>query len=275
MSGSERAERALAAAEAALYDQDDPEGALEALRRERAALAALTGERLLRGLLIEAEALAAVGEPAEALARHEQALALDPEDLDHLVGRGQRRLDLARFDEARQDLERARAALGDDDPGVLYGLAVLEERAGRQRQADRLYAAAARLDPEGYPAPIRLSDREFDRAVEEALASLPPPVRAHLGNVVVAAEPVPPERLLRETGHDPFLLGLYEGRHVGEEQAWGGVDLPPRITLYRRNIERAAADRDEVVDEIRTTVLHEVGHHIGFDEDGLDRIGLA
>jgi predicted Zn-dependent protease with MMP-like domain len=272
----------LALVEVLLCELDDPEAALERLGRSTALAGRLEGDDARHALWLEAEARATLGDPAAALALHERALASAPDDAWHRAGRGQRLFELARFEDARAELEAARAALArldppEDDPATLYALASLLERDDRLGDADRLFARAEDLDPDAFARPVRLSSRAFDRAVEEALASLPEEFRAHLANVVVQTLDVPPADLLRETGHDPLILGLYEGINVADTFAADGVPVqqPSRVTLYKRNIEKAATTRDEVVEQIRITVLHEVGHHLGYDDHGLDEIGLG
>ncbi len=272
---------ALDLAELLLCDAGEPDAALARLRRSAAALKTLDPDDALRALWLEAEARADQGDLEAALALHERALAASPDDPWHRSGRGQRLFALARFDEARADLEAARAGLERLDPPAEdapthYTLACLLERDDHLREADRLFGRAAALDPETFPAPVRLPKKVFDRAVEEALRGLPDEFQRHLQNVLVETVDVPPEDMLRETGHDPLLLGLYEGVNVADTYEVDAPAVQPsRVTLYRRNIEKAAATRDEVVEQVRITLLHEVGHHLGYDDHGLDDIGLG
>ena len=78
------------------------------------------------------------------------------------------------------------------------------------------------------------------------------------------------------TGLDPRVLGLFSGTAHGEGgTALGGQPGLTQIVLFRRNLERAARDEDELREEIRTTLLHETGHFFGLDDAALEEIGLA
>ncbi|HLY34870.1 MAG TPA: metallopeptidase family protein, partial [Jatrophihabitantaceae bacterium] len=98
----------------------------------------------------------------------------------------------------------------------------------------------------------------------EALDSLP----AHLGklmrNVAVTVD---------HDGGRPGLLGLYQGVPLTERTSHYSAVLPDRITIYRRAICAICNTEDEVVDEVRRTVVHEVGHHFGIDDDHLHELG--
>ncbi|MFV0526763.1 MAG: metallopeptidase family protein [Acidimicrobiales bacterium] len=94
--------------------------------------------------------------------------------------------------------------------------------------------------------------------------SLPGEILAMLDNVVVLVEDAHP-------GED--LLGLYEGIPRTERDDYGGFELPDRITLYRLPLCDMAADLDELADEVMVTVVHELAHHLGIDDDRLHQLG--
>ena len=104
----------------------------------------------------------------------------------------------------------------------------------------------------------------FDDVVRSALDTLPPHLAAGLRNVAVVVEDENPE--------DPDLYGLFEGIPLTDGGPGPG-DLPSRIAIYRRPLEADFADVDELREEIRITVLHELGHYFGLDEDRLAELG--
>lgn len=183
-----------------------------------------------------------------------------------------------RFEEARAAVH---AALGGEnacaEAHVAHGL--LLERVGELEAADACFARAAELDPDRYPLPIRLTREEFDREVQQAAAMLPPEFRRHLEHVPLLVEDVPPDAVLDgvEGIADPELLGLFEGPSLADPASDLGGSAPqvPRIRLFQRNLERFATDEDELVEQVRITLFHELGHYLGFDEDGLDALGLG
>ena len=115
----------------------------------------------------------------------------------------------------------------------------------------------------------------FERLVERALAGIPDPFRAALAEVaiVVDDEPTPQQRRENDLADDDMLYGLYEGVPRTEYGAdWSGV--PNRITLFRLPLEEDFADPAELADEVRITVIHELAHHLGIDDDRLDELGV-
>jgi predicted Zn-dependent protease with MMP-like domain len=107
----------------------------------------------------------------------------------------------------------------------------------------------------------------FEELVAQALDGLPKWVHRHLENVDVLIEEHPPR-------DDPQLLGLYEGVPLtARDAAYSGMVMPDRITIFRRTICAVASSEDEVVDQVRTTVVHEVAHHFGIDDDRLRELG--
>ena len=115
----------------------------------------------------------------------------------------------------------------------------------------------------------------FERLVARALAGIPAPFREALGEVaiVIDDEPTPQQRRENELADDEMLYGLYEGVPRTEYGAdWSGV--PNRITLFRLPLEEDFADPTELAEEVRITVIHELAHHLGIDDDRLDELGL-
>ena len=104
----------------------------------------------------------------------------------------------------------------------------------------------------------------FDDVVRSALDELPPKLAAGLRNVAVVVED--------ENAEDPDLYGLFEGIPLTEGGPDAG-DLPNRIAIYRLPLEADFPDEDELRDEIRITVLHELGHYFGLDEGRLEELG--
>ena len=104
----------------------------------------------------------------------------------------------------------------------------------------------------------------FDDHVRAALDSLPPGIAAALDNVAVVVADEHPD--------DPDLYGLYEGVPLPERGDMAGA-LPDTITIFRRPLQEDFDDPRELEDEIRITVLHELGHYFGLDEDRLGELG--
>ncbi|GCE75615.1 hypothetical protein CBZ_06710 [Cellulomonas biazotea] len=114
---------------------------------------------------------------------------------------------------------------------------------------------------------VEMSRDDFEDAVRDALDEIPPELARLIDNVVVLVEDDPPP-------DDPELLGLYEGTPLTERgEWWAAGSLPDRITVYRRPTLAICADRDEVVEEVAVTVVHEVAHHFGIDDDRLHELG--
>jgi predicted Zn-dependent protease with MMP-like domain len=107
--------------------------------------------------------------------------------------------------------------------------------------------------------------KRFEQLVSEALDEVPPELLELMDNVVILVEDEP------EDGSD--LLGIYEGFAL-TERGWhyGGV-LPDRIIIYRRPTLAICDTEDDVIDEVATTVVHEIAHHFGIDDNRLHELG--
>jgi predicted Zn-dependent protease with MMP-like domain len=115
----------------------------------------------------------------------------------------------------------------------------------------------------------------FERLVARALAGIPNPFRDALREVaiVIDDEPTPQQRRDNDLADGEMLYGLYEGVPRTEYAAdWASV--PNRITLFRLPLEEDFADPDELAEEVRITVIHELAHHLGIDDDRLEELGV-
>jgi len=121
----------------------------------------------------------------------------------------------------------------------------------------------------------RSRHRPFDELVAIALDSIPEPFASALDEVavVIADEPTADQRHENEVGPDETLYGLYEGVPRTE---WGAdwASIPNRITLFRLPLEEDFADPDDLADEVWVTVVHELAHHLGIDDDRLRELGI-
>ena len=116
----------------------------------------------------------------------------------------------------------------------------------------------------------------FERLVDRALASIPEPFRDALAEVAVVVEDEPSLEQLHENdlADDDTLYGLYEGVPRTEYAADWAIS-PNRITLFRWPLEDDFADPAELEEEVRMTVIHELAHHLGIDDDRLDELGAG
>ncbi len=122
------------------------------------------------------------------------------------------------------------------------------------------------------PTMLEISRAEFERTVSRALGSIPDELRQRFENITVVIEEEPTADELREVGLDPAtgrLFGLYHGVPWGERGWDYGGALPDRIVIYRLPLLEACATREQLIEEIQLTVIHEVGHYFGLDEDQL------
>lgn len=117
-------------------------------------------------------------------------------------------------------------------------------------------------------------DTTFDQLVNEAIESLPAQFRDRMENISIEVQPLAEEQTCRQLGLDnPYeLLGLYKGVPLPERNV-GTPYWPDSIVIYKRAIEASASNRRQAVRQIRKTVLHEVGHYFGLDEDDLEELG--
>ena len=112
-----------------------------------------------------------------------------------------------------------------------------------------------------------MGEEEFERAVADALDSIPDELARLMSNVAVLVEDEPPP-------DEPELLGVYEGTPLTERDGWWDAgSLPDRITIFKGPLERMCTDQQDLREEIAVTVVHEVAHHFGIDDETLHDLG--
>ena len=120
-----------------------------------------------------------------------------------------------------------------------------------------------------------MESARFESLVKQALGRIPQELSAYLDNVDLVVEDRPSNEQL--AGHvieeGNYLLGLYEGVPLTERADYGMV-LPDKITLFQGSIEAICSSDEEIMEEVRNTVAHEVAHHFGIDDDRLEELGL-
>jgi predicted Zn-dependent protease with MMP-like domain len=112
---------------------------------------------------------------------------------------------------------------------------------------------------------VRMDPQRFDELVSDALDLIPPQLAAVMDNVVVLVADRHPD--------DAELLGLYEGVALTERDSHYGGSLPDAITIYRDALLEICDSDDQVVDEVTVTVIHEIAHHFGIEDDRLHELG--
>lgn len=235
---------------------------------------------------------------------------MNDEELERRWAEVHEAVDLCEFGRAEALLDALADELGDDDPEILYERAIIicdqrgplaaiplldELLAVEPEHADGHYARGFASEEAGdhdsmvrhFLEVLRLdsliaeklelgSDDDLDfieATAEAALARVPDEFRKHLRNVPIVLEERPHPEIVRE-GFDPRSLGLFEGLEQARLDAGEPALAPTRIVLFHGNLLADFPDRDHLAEEIEITILHEIGHFFGLDEDDVERLGL-
>lgn len=228
-------------------------------------------------LFVAADTYREIGATEEAERAYRQVTRAMPEHAPGWSGLSVMLFDQLRFEEARSACLRS-LRLDAANGEAYYVRAMLRERHDDPEGAARDFLRAWRLDPKAWPRPVPLSDAMLEAVVEEATRSLHPAIRSYLSQVPFLIEEVPAEELCLQfepPAPPSEILGVFTGASLAErsvEDPWS--QLPGTIVLFRRNLERYAFDREQLLTELRITVFHEVGHFLGLSEADLEARGL-
>jgi len=124
---------------------------------------------------------------------------------------------------------------------------------------------------------MKLSQEEFDTIATRAIERIPPELREYLQNIVISVQKRPSPELLEEMGMEPddTLLGLYHGVALTDRSAVEPPMFPDTIFVFQEPIEGICDTIDEIEEEIEITVVHEIAHFFGFDEERLEELGYG
>jgi len=209
---------------------------------------------------------------SDALVVSRRACALDPAEPAAWEARGEMALRSGEPGESADALDRlTRLEPQSADAWFAYGEALLWS--GRDG-AEACFQRAARLDPGRYVVPFRVTAAEFEALAGGVLPALPAKVIDFLEETGtgIAVLPLPALPMVASARLDPHALGYWLGNVYGVSGSWGEVN-PSAIEIYQLNIENWCPDRTSLTDEIRRTVLHEVGHAVGMDHAALHADG--
>ncbi len=124
---------------------------------------------------------------------------------------------------------------------------------------------------------MQLSQEAFDRIVEQAVLRIPEVIRDRMDNLTVTVRERPEPELLEEMGMEPdeLLLGIYQGVPLSERSITAPPLYPDTIVLFKEDLEAVSGTLEELEREIEVTVVHEVAHFLGMDEEQLAELGYA
>ena len=124
---------------------------------------------------------------------------------------------------------------------------------------------------------MKLKPLEFDKAVKRAIGGIPPEIRRHLDNVVISVRKRPTRDMLDQLdlppGEEP--LGFYWGSSLAERSVFSPMNYPDTIFIFQAPLEEMCDTMMELEEEISITVVHEIAHFLGIDEDRLDELGYG
>lgn len=112
---------------------------------------------------------------------------------------------------------------------------------------------------------IDVSDERFDELVDQALDKIPGPLLDRMNNVAIVVEDAHPD--------SPYILGLYQGLALTERTSDYSFALPDKITIFKQSLLNYCDSEAELVRQVTITVVHEIAHHFGIDDDRLHELG--
>jgi predicted Zn-dependent protease with MMP-like domain/Flp pilus assembly protein TadD len=210
-----------------------------------------------------------LGNDAKALSLLDAALREAPRDIELLSWKAHVLYESGHYDKSRLAHEKC-LQLDGDDPGIWWDYGLVVEKLGDEPASRRAFERAHELAPEDFPLPVPISAKDAERVAVRTLEELPDDFRDAIRDVPVIVDDFPSrEFVLENPTLGPQILGLFTGNTHNERNP-----VPTAIMIFRKNLEKVVADREELAAEIRKTLLHEIGHYLGLNEDDLRERGL-
>ena len=124
---------------------------------------------------------------------------------------------------------------------------------------------------------MKLSDKDFDRIVKNAIRNIPGEIQQYLGNIIISVKKRPSKKMLQEMGLSPEeqLLGVYDGVSLTDRSATSPPLFPDSIILFQEPLEEMCETIEELEEEIEITVVHEVAHFVGISDERLEELGYG
>ncbi len=250
--------------------RDDLELALDYVHRAIPRAQKTKDKELQKELyLLQSMALDDLGKPAQALASATRAAELDPKDREARREKGVALFELSRFDQSRVEL--AKLAAEEPDAWAEQYLGLIAERAHDDAGSRAHFAKAAQLEPDAFRSLAGVTREQFDAVVKAEIEKLPAGVREGLSQSEFSVEDFPDisDLIATDPPLSPGILGLFR-----PPPETAPDDAKPAILIFRQNLARAVRSDEELHREVRDTLLHEVGHLNGEDDEQLRDRGL-
>lgn len=183
-----------------------------------------------------------------------------------------------RFQSAERKL-RQLLQENEEAPEAWELLARILERTGRPEEAAAADRRAAELNPEAFAVPVRLSDRELEQAIRQAVEKLPEAFQQLVEELPIVVDEFPEQEMaaseeIGELPLPPDVLGLFVGTSRLDRSFFHVTETPGTIFLFKKNLEREGPRPETLTHEIAITLWHELAHYLGFEEEEMPDLGL-